>query len=69
MPWYNENARSTSGTNLRARDPSPVSGMCPICIRDCPVLCEVGKSAFRGREVLYPSPEWFGVSTAASNKD
>jgi len=69
MPWYNENARSTSGTNLRARDPSPVSGMCPICIRDCSVLCEVGKSAFRGREVLYPSPEWFGISTAASNKD
>jgi len=69
MPWYTENARSTSGTNLRARDPSPLSGMCPICIRDCPVLCEVGKSAFRGREVLYPSPEWFGVSTAASNKD
>ena len=69
MPWYNENSRSTTGTNLRARDPSPLSGMCPICIRDCPVLCEVGKSAFRGREVLYPSPEWFGLSTAASNKD
>lgn len=69
MPWYNENARSSSGTTLRARDPSPLSGMCPICVRDCPVLCEVGKSAFRGREVLYPSPEWFGASTAASNKD
>ena len=69
MPWYIENARSTSGTTLRVRDPSPASGMCPICIRDCPVLCEVGKSAFRGREVLYPSPEWFGISTAASNKD
>jgi hypothetical protein len=43
--------------------------MCPICIRDCQVLCEISKSAFRGREVLYPSPEYFGVSTAASNKD
>jgi len=69
MPWYNENARSTSGTNLRVRDASPISGMCPICIRDCQVLCEISKSAFRGREVLYPSPEHFGVSTAASNKD
>jgi hypothetical protein len=69
MPWYNENARSTSGTRLRERDPSPISGMCPICIHDCPVLCEISKSAFRGREVLYPSPEWFGLSTAASNKD
>ncbi|MGB9882828.1 MAG: glutamate synthase-related protein [Methanomassiliicoccales archaeon] len=43
--------------------------MCPLCIEECQTLCEVGKSAFRGREVLYPSPEYFGVSTAASNKD
>jgi hypothetical protein len=69
MPWYTENARSTSGTSIRARDASPISGMCPICIRDCQVLCEISKSAFRGREVLYPSPEYFGLSTAASNKD
>jgi len=64
-----ENARSTTGTNLRVKDPSPLSGMCPICIRECKVLCEIGKSAFRGREVLYPEPEKFGESTAASNKD
>ncbi|MEI6632188.1 MAG: glutamate synthase-related protein [Chlamydiota bacterium] len=64
-----ENARSTSGTSLRTRDASPLSGMCPICIRECKVLCEIGKSAFRGREVLYPEPERFGESTAASNKD
>ncbi len=69
MPWYTENARSTSGTRLRANDPCPASGMCPLCIRDCQVLCEISKSAFRGREVLYPSPEFFGVSTAGSNKD
>lgn len=43
--------------------------MCPLCIEECNVLCEVGKSAFRGREVLYPSPEYFGTSTASSNKD
>ncbi|MDD5557630.1 MAG: glutamate synthase-related protein [bacterium] len=64
-----ENARSTTGTSLRVRDPSPLSGMCPICIRECRTLCEVGKSAFRGREVLYPEPERYGESTAASNKD
>jgi len=64
-----ENARSTTGTQARVRDLSPLSGMCPICIRECKVLCEVGKSAFRGREVLYPEPERFGESTAASNKD
>jgi glutamate synthase domain-containing protein 2 len=64
-----ENARSTTGTKTRVSDVSPVSGMCPICIEECGVLCEVGKSAFRGREVLYPMPEHFGTSTAASNKD
>ncbi|HPT73415.1 MAG TPA: glutamate synthase-related protein, partial [Methanomassiliicoccaceae archaeon] len=33
------------------------------------MVCEVGKAAFRGREVLYPSTEHFGQSTAASNKN
>jgi len=64
-----ENARSTTGTKSRVEDISPVSGMCPLCIEECAVVCEVGKSAFRGREVLYPSTEYFGQSTAASNKD
>ncbi len=68
LPSY-PNARSTTGTSLRVRDPSPQSGMCPICIDHCPVLCEIGLSAFRGREVLYPIAEEFGHSTAASNKD
>ena len=62
MPWYNENSRSTSGTALRVRDATPISGMCPLCIRECNVLCEISKSAFRGREVLYPSPEAFGTA-------
>lgn len=64
-----ENSRSTTGTKTRVPDISPVNGMCPICVEDCNVLCEVGKSAFRGREVLYPMPEYFGKSTAASNKE
>ena len=64
-----ENARSTTGTRTRLPDVSPASGMCAICVRECNVLCEVSKSAFRGREVLYPNPEDFGKSTAAANKD
>lgn len=64
-----ENARSTTGTALRLKDPSPSSGMCAVCVEDCNVLCEISKAAFRGREVLYPSPEAFGISTQASNKD
>ena len=63
------NARSTTGTSVRRRDVNALSGMCPICVKECTVLCEIGKSAFRGREVLYPEPEQFGWSTAASNKD
>jgi len=69
MSGQYENARSTTGTATRVKDISPLSGMCPICIRECPVLCEISKSAFRGREVLYPSPEYFGCSTQAANKD
>ncbi|MCD1293909.1 FMN-binding glutamate synthase family protein [Methanocella sp. CWC-04] len=63
------NSRSTTDTSVRKRDVNPTSGMCPICIKDCKVLCEVGKSALRGREVLYPDTEQFGHSTASSNKD
>ncbi len=64
-----ENARSTSGTHTRVRDVLPMSGMCPLCIRECNVLCEISKSAFRGREVLYPDSDYFGRSTASANKD
>ncbi|MEA1904369.1 MAG: glutamate synthase-related protein [Candidatus Hadarchaeota archaeon] len=60
---------STTGTRAYQRDVSPTSGMCPICVRECPFLCEIGLSAFRGREALYPSPKHFGASTAASLKD
>jgi len=43
--------------------------MCPICIRDCPFLCEISLSTFRGREALYPEPLQFGFSTAGALKD
>lgn len=64
-----ENAKSTTDTVSRVKDVCPTSGMCPVCTEDCNVLCEVSKGAFRGREVLYPSTEHFGKSTAASNKN
>ncbi|UCE58011.1 MAG: FMN-binding glutamate synthase family protein, partial [Candidatus Bathyarchaeota archaeon] len=63
------NAKSTVGTQTRVNDVSPTSGMCPLCIRDCPFLCEVGLSTFRGREALYPEPKQFGYSTAGALKD
>src|SRR3989304_3152933 len=63
------NGKSTGGTATRVKDPSTVSGMCPICIHDCPVMCEISLSAFRGREALYPEPAQYGTSTASSLKD
>jgi len=63
------NGMSTTNTRTRVKDVSPLSGMCPICIKDCPFLCEVGLSAMRGREVLYPDQAYYGTSTAASLKN
>jgi len=63
------NGKSTVGTNTRVKDTSTISGMCPICIRDCPVMCEISLSAFRGREALYPEPSQFGTSTAGALKN
>jgi len=63
------NGKSTTGTTTRVKDVSPTSGMCPICIRDCPIICEISLSAFRGREALYPEPVQFGYSTAGALKD
>ena len=63
------NAKSTTDTATRVKDTSTISGMCPICIRNCPFLCEISLSAFRGREALYPIPIEFGQSTAGALKD
>ncbi|MFC1853841.1 FMN-binding glutamate synthase family protein [candidate division CSSED10-310 bacterium] len=44
----------------------PVSGMCVTCVDGCVGMCEIGKSAYRGHEVIYPQP--FGVITTAGDK-
>ncbi|MCL6477674.1 MAG: FMN-binding glutamate synthase family protein [Peptococcaceae bacterium] len=62
------NATAATMTRTRTGDSRcPYSGMCVTCLDGCPGLCEVGKSAIRGKEVLYPQP--FGKITAASEKD
>ncbi|MFC1493049.1 FMN-binding glutamate synthase family protein [candidate division KSB1 bacterium] len=45
---------------------TPHSGMCVTCVDGCIGMCEIGKSAYRGHEVIYPQP--FGVITTASEK-
>jgi len=48
-------------------EPAPASGICVTCLDGCPGPCEVGRSALRGREVLYPQP--YSKVTAGSEKD
>lgn len=40
--------------------------MCVTCVDGCIGMCEIGKSAYRGHEVIYPQP--FGVVTTAAEK-
>lgn len=61
------NATATTLTKNRTDAISPFSGMCTTCIDGCLGMCEIGKSAIRGTEVIYPQP--FGIITSASQKD
>jgi glutamate synthase domain-containing protein 2 len=40
--------------------------MCVTCVDGCIGMCEIGKSAYRGHEVIYPQP--FGIITTAGEK-
>lgn len=55
------------GTFNRSRDVVPNSGLCSRCIDGCKGGCDVHKSSYRGREVIYPGP--FGEVTAGGDKD
>ena len=46
---------------------TPISGLCVTCVDGCIGMCEVGKSAIRSHEVIYPQP--FGIITTASEKE
>src|SRR5665811_2353451 len=54
-------------TRNRSRDVASGSGLCTRCMADCQGNCDVFKSSFRGREVIYPVP--FGEMTAGSDKE
>ncbi|MHB1342757.1 MAG: glutamate synthase-related protein [Thermoleophilia bacterium] len=54
-------------TRNRSRDVARGSGVCTRCMADCQGNCDVFKSSFRGREVIYPVP--FGEMTAGSDKE
>lgn len=58
---------ATLSKNRTPDSVSPFSGMCATCVEGCIGMCEIGKSAIRGAECIYPQP--FGIMTAASEKD
>lgn len=67
---FSKGMNASASTLTKSRTPgsiSPFSGLCTTCLDGCMGLCEVGKSAFRGREVIYPQP--FGNTTFAAEKD
>jgi glutamate synthase domain-containing protein 2 len=67
MNLQQPNANEATLTANRSRSVAPVSGICTRCLDGCRGNCEVFKSSFRGREVLYPGP--FGTITAGGDKD
>jgi len=67
MSFSRVNTSSATLTKNRTEESiSPTSGMCVTCIDGCVGMCEIGKSAYCGHEVIYPQP--FGVITCAGEK-
>jgi glutamate synthase domain-containing protein 2 len=60
----NRSAATVTSTRV---DPAPGSGMCVTCLDGCEGPCEIGRSALKGREMIYPQP--FGKVTAGADKD
>ncbi|MDR3136933.1 MAG: hypothetical protein LBU07_05965 [Coriobacteriales bacterium] len=67
MNLQRPNANDATRTSNRSRSVVPTSGLCTRCLDDCRGNCEVFKSSFRGREVIYPGP--FGHVTSGADKD
>ena len=66
MSFSKPNRSAATVTTTRV-EPAPVSGICVTCLDGCEGPCEVGRSALKGREMIYPQP--FGKITAGAEKD
>ncbi len=60
------NSSAATDTRNRISDVVPYSGLCSVCLDGCPGRCEIWKTTFRGREVIYPVP--YGQVTAGATK-
>lgn len=68
MSFTKINASAATLSKNRTEDAiTSISGMCATCVDGCIGMCEIGKSAYRGAEMIYPQP--FGIITAASEKN
>lgn len=68
MSFSQYNSSVTNKTKRRTpNDFSPFSGMCSVCTDHCNGTCEIGRSAIRGSELLYPTER--ATSQTASEKD
>jgi len=67
MNLQQPNANEATQTFNRSKSVAPVSGLCTRCVDGCRGNCEVFKSTFRGRELIYPGP--FGDITAGGDKN
>jgi len=61
------NGSIATDSKNRIQEISPYSGICSVCLDGCAGNCEIFRSSFRGREVIYPQP--FGKVTAGPVKD
>lgn len=66
MSFSQPNRSPATKTKNRVQ-PAPVSGICVTCLDGCPGPCEIGQSAIKCREVIYPQP--YGKITAGADKD
>ena len=67
MNLQQPNSNDVTQTSNRSRNVVPGSGICTRCIDGCRGNCDIFKSTFRGREVMYPIP--FGEISAGGDKN
>ncbi len=67
MNLQTPNSSDVSQTSNRSRSIVPGSGICSRCVDGRRGNCEIFKSSFRSREVIYPGP--FGEMTAGADKN
>jgi len=66
MSFSKPNASAATVTTTRVA-PAPGSGLCVTCLDGCEGPCEIGRSALKGRAMIYPQP--FGRIIAGAEKD